>query len=135
MKTAGTVLAQDRQKRGKVLLFSSPDLHQWHQESEIAGYGINGLDDAGYMWECPDLFPLGDQHVLICCPQGITRERAISTPIRQCGWPVTSTTPVPRSNTASCTSWTQGLSFTPRKPCAHQRWPPSAGRLDGRSGR
>lgn len=26
------------------------------------------------MWECPDLFPLGDQHILICCPQGMARE-------------------------------------------------------------
>lgn len=26
------------------------------------------------MWECPDLFPLGDQQILICCPQGVTRE-------------------------------------------------------------
>ena len=66
--------AQDRQKRGKVLLFSSADLHQWTSEGEIAGYGLNGLDDAGYMWECPDLFPLGDQHILICCPQGMARE-------------------------------------------------------------
>ena len=66
--------AQDRQKRGKVLLFSSADLHQWTSMSEIAGHGINGLDDVGYMWECPDLFPLGDQHILICCPQGIARE-------------------------------------------------------------
>lgn len=66
--------AQDRQKHGKVLLFSSADLHQWTSEGEIAGYGLNGLDDAGYMWECPDLFPLGDQHILICCPQGMARE-------------------------------------------------------------
>ena len=51
-----------------------PDLHQWRSEGEIAGDGINGLSDAGYMWECPDLFPLGDQHILICCPQGIARE-------------------------------------------------------------
>jgi sucrose-6-phosphate hydrolase SacC (GH32 family) len=29
--------AQDRQKRGKVLLFSSADLHQWTNEGEIAG--------------------------------------------------------------------------------------------------
>ncbi|MWG18528.1 sucrose-6-phosphate hydrolase, partial [Escherichia coli] len=66
--------AQDLQKRGKVLLFSSADLHEWTSQGEIAGYGINGLDDAGYMWECPDLFALGDQHILICCPQGIARE-------------------------------------------------------------
>lgn len=67
--------AQDLQKRGKVLLFSSTDLHQWMAKGEIAGCGINGLRNAGYMWECPDLFPLGDQHVLICCPQGIAQEK------------------------------------------------------------
>ncbi|VTN14733.1 Sucrose-6-phosphate hydrolase [Raoultella terrigena] len=38
------------------------------------GSDLNGLRDAGYMWECPDLFPLADQHILICCPQGIARE-------------------------------------------------------------
>lgn len=26
------------------------------------------------MWECPDLFPLADTHLLICCPQGLARE-------------------------------------------------------------
>ena len=66
--------AQDLQKNGKVLLFSSTDLQQWTSEGEIAGYGINALHDAGYMWECPDLFPLDDQHILICCPQGIPHE-------------------------------------------------------------
>ncbi|TQF07880.1 glycosyl hydrolase family 32, partial [Myxococcus llanfairpwllgwyngyllgogerychwyrndrobwllllantysiliogogogochensis] len=34
----------------------------------------NGLANAGYMWECPDLFPLADTHLLICCPQGLGRE-------------------------------------------------------------
>jgi beta-fructofuranosidase len=29
------------------------------------------------MWECPDLFPLGDQHILICCPQGLPARRAL----------------------------------------------------------
>jgi beta-fructofuranosidase len=67
--------AQDRQKRGKVLLFSSRTFISGRSEGEIAGAGINGLHDAGYMWECPDLFPLGDQHILICCPQGIAREK------------------------------------------------------------
>ncbi|HHG8773758.1 TPA: sucrose-6-phosphate hydrolase [Raoultella planticola] len=66
--------AQDLQKRGKALLFSSTDLHQWETEGEIAGSDLNGLRDAGYMWECPDLFPLADRHILICCPQGIARE-------------------------------------------------------------
>ena len=63
--------AQDRQQRGKVLLFTSADLHTWASCGEIAGHGVNGLTDAGYMWECPDLFALDGTHVLICCPQGL----------------------------------------------------------------
>ena len=66
--------AQDRQQRGKVLLFTSADLHTWASCGEIAGHGVNGLTDAGYMWECPDLFELDGTHVLICCPQGLARE-------------------------------------------------------------
>lgn len=78
--------AQDRQQRGKVLLFTSADLHTWASCGEIAGHGVNGLTDAGYMWECPDLFELDGTHVLICCPQGWRANRiAISTPIRPSG--------------------------------------------------
>lgn len=66
--------AQDVHKRGKVLLFKSADLHAWTSCGEIAGHGVNGLTDAGYMWECPDLFALDGTHVLICCPQGLARE-------------------------------------------------------------
>ncbi|MRS88915.1 sucrose-6-phosphate hydrolase [Enterobacteriaceae bacterium RIT714] len=66
--------AQDQQQRGKVLLFKSADLQCWHACGEIAGHGVNGLQDAGYMWECPDLFELDGTHVLICCPQGLARE-------------------------------------------------------------
>ncbi|WP_065356530.1 sucrose-6-phosphate hydrolase [Kluyvera georgiana] len=66
--------AQDLQHCGKVLLFSSGDLQQWNFHGEIAGHGLNSLEDVGYMWECPDLFPLDNKHVLICCPQGLPRE-------------------------------------------------------------
>ncbi|ENC9770995.1 TPA: sucrose-6-phosphate hydrolase [Citrobacter koseri] len=66
--------AQDLQKQGKVLLFTSDDLHHWQPCGEIAGQGVNGLTDSGYMWECPDLFALDETHVLICCPQGLARE-------------------------------------------------------------
>lgn len=66
--------AQNLDEKGKVLLFSSADLRQWQFQGEIAGFDINGDLNAGYMWECPDLFPLDSQHVLICCPQGIPAE-------------------------------------------------------------
>ncbi|EGT7777448.1 sucrose-6-phosphate hydrolase [Salmonella enterica] len=66
--------AQDLQKRGKVLLFKSVDLQSWQPCGEIAGDGINGIKNAGYMWECPDLFSVDGTHILICCPQGLARE-------------------------------------------------------------
>ncbi|QZY97439.1 sucrose-6-phosphate hydrolase [Pantoea dispersa] len=67
--------AQDQQKQGKVLLLRSADLRQWHNLGEIAGSGLNGLAAASYMWECPDMFTLGDSTFLICCPQGLAREQ------------------------------------------------------------
>ena len=66
--------AQDSHKQGKVLLLRSADLHHWHPLGELAGSGLNGLGAAGYMWECPDLFTLGETTFLICCPQGIAHE-------------------------------------------------------------
>ncbi|ADU72710.1 sucrose-6-phosphate hydrolase [Pantoea sp. At-9b] len=66
--------AQDRQLQGKVLLLRSENLRDWHNLGEIAGSGVGGSGPAGYMWECPDMFTLGDHSWLICCPQGIARE-------------------------------------------------------------
>ncbi|ATA25552.1 glycosyl hydrolase family 32 [Brenneria goodwinii] len=73
--------AQDKQKQGKVLLYRSGDLLHWDKISEIAGSRLGGLDDFGYMWECPDLFRLNEQDILICCPQGIPaqEERYLNT--------------------------------------------------------
>lgn len=66
--------AQDLALRGKVLLLRSDDLHHWQLLGELAGSGLGGLGEAGYMWECPDLFTLGADTFFICCPQGVARE-------------------------------------------------------------
>ncbi|AMO47540.1 Sucrose-6-phosphate hydrolase [Enterobacter sp. FY-07] len=66
--------AQDLQLQGKVLLLRSENLWNWQNLGEIAGSGLGGLGEAGYMWECPDMFTLGGSTFLICCPQGIARE-------------------------------------------------------------
>ncbi|HDT1950575.1 TPA: sucrose-6-phosphate hydrolase [Klebsiella pneumoniae] len=66
--------AQDIALHGKTLLFRSPDLHVWSFVNEIAGSGLNGLPAFGYMWECPDLFHIADQDILIVCPQGLESE-------------------------------------------------------------
>jgi len=66
--------AQDLQLQGKVLLLRSENLWNWQNLGEIAGSGLGGLGDAGYMWECPDMFTLNGSTFLICCPQGLARE-------------------------------------------------------------
>ncbi|WED24295.1 sucrose-6-phosphate hydrolase [Vibrio sp. JC009] len=62
---------QTTDELGQVLLYSSPDAYNWKFEGPIAGNNINGLTEFGYMFECPDLFAIGDTDILIGCPQGI----------------------------------------------------------------
>jgi beta-fructofuranosidase len=66
--------AQDLSLQGKVLLLRSDDLSAWDLLGEIAGSGLHGLGEFGYMWECPDLFRLAQNDILICCPQGLAAE-------------------------------------------------------------
>lgn len=81
-----TLAAQDLQQCGKVLLLRSENLTDWKNLGELAGSGAGGLADAGYMWECPDLFYLGGQHILLCCPQGLPKEEKRWLNIHCCGW-------------------------------------------------
>lgn len=78
--------AQNNRKQGTVLLLRSADLLHWHNLGEIAGSGLNGLTDAGYMWECPDMFSLDDTTFLISCPQGIKREEHRFLNAHPCTW-------------------------------------------------
>lgn len=54
---------------GAILHYISKDKKQWEFEGEVTSEG-----DFGFMWECPDTFMLDGQQVLMCCPQGVTRE-------------------------------------------------------------
>ncbi len=60
---------------GCVLLYKSADLQNWEYLHVVAGgsakTGSGAADpvDSGDMWECPDLFPLGNKHVLIYSTQ------------------------------------------------------------------
>lgn len=51
---------------GEVLIFKSKDKRNWKHASTI-----NSKNRFGYMWECPDLFDLDGQNILITCPQGV----------------------------------------------------------------
>jgi beta-fructofuranosidase len=52
---------------GTALLYRSPDLLHWDYLNPIYVGDKNQTDPlwTGSMWECPDLFPLGNKHVLI----------------------------------------------------------------------
>jgi beta-fructofuranosidase len=60
---------------GAVLLYRSKDLRTWDFVHVVAGATGNGKDtvnpvNSGDMWECPDLFALGNKHVLIYSTEG-----------------------------------------------------------------
>ncbi len=63
--------AQTTEEQGAVALFRSKDLFEWEEAGRIAGSGLNGLGDFGYMWECPDLIHLNGQDILLVSPQGL----------------------------------------------------------------
>ena len=66
--------ARDNNDKGRVLLYDTTELGDWTLRGILAGSHYGGLGDAGYMWECPDLFKLNSEWILLCCPQGMPRE-------------------------------------------------------------
>ncbi|WP_082693093.1 sucrose-6-phosphate hydrolase [Bacillus sp. FJAT-29814] len=63
--------AQTLDEKGVAALFTSKDLYNWEEVGTIAGSGMNGLGEFGYMWECPDLFHVDGKDVLLVSPQGL----------------------------------------------------------------
>ncbi len=63
------VVGSGRGDKGLILFYRSPDLLDW----QYLGIAAESDGSQGNMWECPDLFPLGDKHVLIFSPMGLER--------------------------------------------------------------
>ena len=59
--------ARDEHDCGQVLLYKGDSLRAWTLDRILAKADGN----TGYMWECPDFFPLSDEHILMYSPQGI----------------------------------------------------------------
>lgn len=74
--------AQSNELKGKVLLYSSEDFHNWQVEGEIK----TGLKDFGYMWECPNYLRIDDSDILIFSPQGLEKEEFRFQNIYQSGY-------------------------------------------------
>lgn len=63
--------ARTEDNLGSILVYTSEDLENWAYHGTL----LNGNENQGYMWECPDFFELDDASVLILSPQGILPEK------------------------------------------------------------
>lgn len=63
--------ARTKEGLGVALVFESPDKLQWRYINTICT-----PEPFGYMWECPDLFEIDGQWVLLVSPQGVQQKKA-----------------------------------------------------------
>lgn len=61
--------ARDAASQGCVLVYRSEDLKHWAYFDTL-----RSEEPFGYMWECPDLFDVDGQTVLMICPQGVAQQ-------------------------------------------------------------
>lgn len=73
---------QTKELKGRVVLYSSTDFNSWNFEGEVE----TKYKDFGYMWECPGLFELDGNDVLIFSPQGLEKEEFKYQNIYQSGY-------------------------------------------------
>ncbi|MFC4320454.1 glycoside hydrolase family 32 protein [Litchfieldia salsa] len=74
--------AQRSDETGCVVLYKSDNLTEWEFEGELK----TGLEDFGYMWECPDYFELNGLGCLVFSPQGISPQDDFFNNIYQSGY-------------------------------------------------
>ncbi|WP_037289719.1 glycoside hydrolase family 32 protein [Saccharibacillus sacchari] len=72
-------------RSGQVLLYRSSNLTDWSFVSIMAG-GQEPTETLGYMWECPDLFALNGQDILVCSPQGMKPAGELYHNLHQSGY-------------------------------------------------
>ncbi|RSX53532.1 sucrose-6-phosphate hydrolase [Bifidobacterium goeldii] len=60
------VIGSQKDGRAQALLYRSEDLLHW----EFVNVLFESRGEWGFMWECPDFFPLADKWVFLCSPMG-----------------------------------------------------------------
>lgn len=73
--------ARDDNSTGCLLVLKGKDLKNWECHTVIYSD-----EKFGYMWECPDLFDLNGETVLVTCPQGVPEEGYIYKNVHQNGY-------------------------------------------------
>ncbi len=80
-KTYLVLGGRTKSDRGCVLIYQTNDLIHFSFDSLLTT-----PQTFGYMWECPDLFDLDGQTILIACPQGVPQEADRYQNVYQCGY-------------------------------------------------
>lgn len=73
--------ARDIKDHGCILIYKSEDLKHWEY-----AYSVSMKEPLGYMWECPDLFEVNGQKILISCPQGVETKGNDFENVHSCTW-------------------------------------------------
>lgn len=71
-------------EQGKVAYYQSDDLKSWRFINTISE--SSGIEEEGYMWECPDLFSLAGKDILLCSPQGMAPQGYLHRNLFQNGY-------------------------------------------------
>ncbi|MFP3667136.1 glycoside hydrolase family 32 protein [Priestia sp. SIMBA_032] len=74
--------SRTKDHEGQVLLYCSRDLLNW----EFMNVMAKSQGNLGFMWECPDLFSLDGQDVLVMSPQGMKSEGDLYHNLHQAGY-------------------------------------------------
>ncbi len=73
--------ARTREDIGEILVFASEDRLHWNHINTI-----RTPEPFGFMWECPDLFCLDGQWIVMTSPQGIAHEDCRFQNVYSCGY-------------------------------------------------
>lgn len=67
------VLGTSKDKLGKAVLYKSSDLYNWEYVNVLA----ESRGELGTMWECPDVFKIGNKHAITFSPMHVRDRKAI----------------------------------------------------------
>lgn len=67
------VCGASRDNKGQALLYRSKDMFHWTFFNVLA----ESRGEWGFMWECPDFYPMGDKYVLTFSPMGAGEHTAV----------------------------------------------------------
>ena len=67
------VCGANRDNKAQALLYRSKDMFHWTFFNVLA----ESRGEWGYMWECPDFYPIGDKYVLTFSPMGAGEHTAV----------------------------------------------------------